>query len=92
MQRILGRDALELPSSREQSSCSGAGGLLPITRPATSRAIAADLAAEVRELGSEVAVVTSCTSSRSQLRKAGVHADDLADWIARSLGVADDAG
>lgn len=92
MQRILGRPALELPSSRDQSSCSGAGGLLPITRPATSRAIAADLAAEVRELGPEVAVVTSCTSSRSQLRKAGVRADDLADWIARSLGVADDAG
>ena len=91
MQRILGRPTVELPSSREQSSCSGAGGLLPITRPATSRAIAADLAAEVREVGADVAVVTSCTSSRSQLRKAGVRADDLTDWIARSLGVADDA-
>ena len=91
MERILGRALVALPTSHEHSSCSGGGGLLPITRPATARAIAEELAGEVREVGPDVAVVTSCTSSRSQLRKAGVRADDLADWIARSLGVAGDA-
>jgi Fe-S oxidoreductase len=91
LERILGRAPLELPSSRDQASCSGAGALLPITRPATARAIAAELAGEAREVAADVEVVTTCTSSRSQLRRAGVRADDLADWIARSLGVTGDA-
>ncbi|MDO9021444.1 MAG: (Fe-S)-binding protein [Deltaproteobacteria bacterium] len=92
MERILGRAPVELPNSREQASCSGGGGLLPITRPATSRAIAAELAGEVREAGDDVGVVTTCTSSRSRLRRAGVRADDLAEWVARSLGVTGDPG
>ena len=92
MQRILGRPLVELPTSRDQASCSGGGGLLPIARPASARAIAGELAGEVREVGADVAVVTSCASSRLQLRRAGVRADDLGEWIARSLGVARDDG
>ena len=92
MERILGRAPRELPTSREHATCSGAGGLLPLTRPATSKAMAAELAKEAREVDEAVALVTTCPSSRSRLREAGLRADDLADWIARSLGVADDAG
>lgn len=88
MERILGRAPAELPTSRDQASCSGGGGLLPVTRPATARAIADDLAREVAEVPGVSSVVTTCASSRLQLRRSGVRADDLSAWIARSLGVA----
>lgn len=84
---VHGKAPTELPSHHEKSRCSGAGGLLPVTRPETSKALATELADEVREVthGRDAVVVTGCAASRRALREAGVDAEDLSLWIARSL-------
>ena len=82
--RLLGRAPGELPVKREHGVCSGGGGLLPITRPETSSAIANELAELVRESGGET-VVTACATSRQMLRRAGVDAVDLGELLARAL-------
>ncbi len=84
---VTGRAPTELPNHHERSTCSGAGALLPVTRPETAKAIARTLADEVREVaaGREAVVVTSCPASRRALRDAGVAAEDLSLWIARGL-------
>jgi dimethylglycine catabolism B len=84
---VSGRAPTELPSHHEKSRCSGAGALLPVTRPETAKALAHTLADEVREVtgGRDAVVVTSCAASRRALRSAGIEAEDLSLWIARGL-------
>lgn len=82
--RVTGRAPEELATSRERSRCSGAGGLLPVTMPDASRAIAARLAAEHAEQGGGT-LVTSCASSLSRLRAAGVAAVDLVALLESGL-------
>jgi Fe-S oxidoreductase len=84
---VSGRAPLELPHHHEHSTCSGAGGLLPVTRPETAKAVARELADEVREVAGdrEAVVITSCAASRRALHSAGVDAEDLSVWIARGL-------
>lgn len=84
---VIGRAPTELPSHHEHSRCSGAGALLPVTRPATAKQVARELAEDVREVapGRDAVVVTSCAASRRALLEAGVEAEDLTLWIARGL-------
>jgi Fe-S oxidoreductase len=82
--RLLGRAPGELPEAREGAPCSGAGGLLPVTRPATADAIARELGELAGEAGGET-VVTACAASRHQLAGAGVRALDLAALLAQAL-------
>jgi Fe-S oxidoreductase len=93
--RVLARPPDEFDERRENAACSGAGGLLPCTMPATARAIgearvAAHLSGGVQS--GDGRIVTGCASSLLALRKAGapqgVQVDDVVSWIARGLGVA----
>jgi Fe-S oxidoreductase len=79
----------ELPEHHAHGRCSGGGGLLPVSRPAGAAVVAEDLAALVREVVDPAAavVVTSCPTSRAQLRSRGVASEDLLEWLARAQGV-----
>ncbi len=83
--RALGRAPEEFDTRRERGTCAGGGGLLPLTMPETSRAIAqARVDEHARSGGGRI--VTGCASSLRSLRKAhGAGAvDDLVTWIARA--------
>jgi Fe-S oxidoreductase len=84
---LLGRAPAELGAHRAHGLCSGGGGLLPVTRPDTSRAIAEALAAEVAETvpGDDAVVVTGCLTSARQLRAAGTAAETLTRFVARAV-------
>lgn len=95
--RATGKAPAEFQRSRLHAECSGGGGLLPVTRPETSAAMADARIAEHQRLGGGL-VVTACGESLRRFRSRGEHAMDLVTVIARSLGVApapaakDDAG
>jgi Fe-S oxidoreductase len=84
--RILGRSPDEFADRREQSLCSGAGGLVPLTYPDAAKSAAGRRVGEHSELGGG-RVVTACASSLRTFRKAGADAEDIVRWMARSLGV-----
>lgn len=86
--RVTGRAPLELQTTREHSRCSGAGGILPVSMPEISKAAARRLADEHAALGGG-SLVTSCASSLTRLRAAGVAAVDLVTLLERGL-VADE--
>lgn len=69
---------------RGMGECSGGGGLLPVTRPETSAAIAKERLAEHERAGGGV-LVTHCASSLHRFRTAGEPAVDLASLVARAL-------
>ncbi len=86
--RVTGRAPRELSTSRDRAPCSGGGGLLPLTMPENSCAIADGVArdhemlARTDEAGE---IVTACASSVLRFRKSGARASDLMTWIARSF-------
>jgi Fe-S oxidoreductase len=82
--RITGQTPGRFLREREHGECSGAGGLLPATRPETSRAIADARIAEHRALGGG-ALVTACAASLYRFRTLGEPAIDLVSVIARAL-------
>ncbi len=69
---------------RASGECSGGGALLPVTRPATSRAIAGERVDEHRRAGGGL-LVTHCASSLHRFRSAGEPAQDLVTLVARAL-------
>jgi Fe-S oxidoreductase len=79
--RALGRAPLEFAMRRERAECSGGGGLLPLTMPETSHAIAQKRVADAG--GAEI--VTACASSLLRFRKAGATATDIVTVIAGAL-------
>jgi Fe-S oxidoreductase len=85
----LGRAPDEFERRREDGRCSGAGGLLPVTMPEVSRAIAKQRIADHGAHGGGT-VVTACASSLRTFRKQGATAVDLVTVVARALGVRDD--
>jgi Fe-S oxidoreductase len=82
--RIAGAPPREFQRARRDAECSGAGGLLPVTRPATSKAVAGARVAEHHELGGGV-LVTACAASLQRFRSAGEPAEDLVSLVARAL-------
>lgn len=82
--RILGRAPDEFARRRGGAACSGAGGLLPVSMPDVSRAIADDRIREHEQQGGG-RIVTACASSLRRLRSAGADALDLANLIRQSL-------
>jgi Fe-S oxidoreductase len=84
LERALGRPADEFGRNREISACSGAGGLLPLTMPRASRAIADDRVAEHEQLGGGT-IVTACASSFRRLHSRGARVVDLITVMNRSL-------
>jgi Fe-S oxidoreductase len=69
---------------RAAGECSGGGGLLPRTRPETSRAIADERIAEHRRRGGGL-LVTHCAASLQRFRSRGEPAEDLVSLVARAL-------
>jgi Fe-S oxidoreductase len=88
LHRVLGHAPGELDDHRAASVCSGGGGLLPATMPATASAMARGRI-DAHERAGGGRVVTACASSLRSLRregaKRGVQVDDLVTWIARGL-------
>ncbi|HET9955450.1 MAG TPA: (Fe-S)-binding protein [Polyangiaceae bacterium] len=83
LRRALGGEPLEFPRRREFAACSGGGGLLPLTRPETARAIAKDRVLEHERSGGGK-IVTACAQSLRSLKQAGADVIDLSEII-RSL-------
>ncbi len=71
----------EFSRNRNQAECSGGGGLLPTTMPATAQAIAEHRLEEVREARVRT-VVTSCPTCKRQLARDDVQAIDLIELLA----------
>ena len=65
---------------RERAECSGAGGLLPLTMPETSRTIA-----EKRIASADGEIVTACASSVVRFRSAGAAVTDIVTLIDSAL-------
>lgn len=86
LSRALGRAPDEFDRSRDEARCSGAGGLLPVTMPDVSRAIAQTRIDEHEASGGGT-VVTACASSALRFRKQGAKVIDLVTVVARALGV-----
>jgi dimethylglycine catabolism B len=74
----------ELPRHGRLAECAGAGGLLPLTFPELSRAIADARLAEHRAAGGGL-LVTACGASLHRLRTRGAEALDLMSLVARAL-------
>ncbi len=92
--RALGRAPDEFVDHRQGATCSGGGGLLPVTMPEVAGDIAqARLASRGHAADRDPhpgRVVTACASSLRSLRRAaraGDSVDDLVSWIAVSLGI-----
>jgi Fe-S oxidoreductase len=81
--RVSGAPPEDLPRSRAAGECSGGGGLLPATRPETSRQMAAERLAEHRAGGGTL--VTACASSLRRFRSLGEPALDLMELVAKAL-------
>jgi dimethylglycine catabolism B len=82
--RALGAPPAEFERRGAAGVCSGAGALLPFTRPLTARAIARERLAEHERLGGGT-LVTGCASSLGWLRAQRARVLDLATVIAWSL-------
>lgn len=82
--RVTGRAPHELETHRAGARCSGGGGILPVSMPEVSRAAAQRLADEHQRAGGGL-LVTSCASTLSQMRRAGVDAVDLVTLLERGL-------
>lgn len=89
LSRVLGRAPDEFERRREDSRCSGAGGLLPVTMPDVARGIAEQRLADHQRSGGGT-IVTACASSMRSFGKSG-HAAviDLATVVLRALDVAE---
>ena len=83
--RLAGIEPFELASHHQGARCSGGGGVLPVSMPEVAREAGRRLADEHRQSGGGV-LVTSCASSLSQMRRAGVDAVDLIALLERGLG------
>ncbi|AKT36650.1 (Fe-S)-binding protein [Chondromyces crocatus] len=82
--RVSGRPPEEFAYRRERAECSGAGGLLPATRPETSAGIAERRLEEHRSLGGGL-LVTHCAQSLRRFRSRGEPAEDLITLVADAI-------
>lgn len=85
--RITGAPPEEFIRSRTNADCSGAGGLVPVTRPASSKAMGDARVEEHRALGGGL-LVTACAQSLRRFRSSGEPAEDIVQLIARSTSAA----
>ena len=86
LSKALGRAPGEFERSRQDGRCSGAGGLLPVTMPATAKKIARERLDDHERSGGGT-VVTACASSARSFEKEGAKVVDLVTVVARALGV-----
>ncbi len=84
LERALGRAPDEFEKHHAESTCSGGGGLLPVSFPEVSAAIADERLREHERLGGGL-VVTGCASSLSRFRSRGARVLDMAEVLGMSL-------
>lgn len=82
--RLTGKSPDEFVRSRHQGECSGAGGLLPLTRPAASQAIADERVSEHRDAGGG-RIVSGCGESLRRFRSRGAEVVDLYALVAEAF-------
>jgi Fe-S oxidoreductase len=81
--RLLGKsveDVREFSRAQHEAECSGGGGLLPVTMPATADAIAEHRLREVNEVG-VATVITACATCKKRLTRGKVTAVDIVDVL-----------
>ena len=83
LEHLCGAPPAEFLRAREAAECSGAGGLLAVTRPEISRQLAAERIAEHRSLGGGV-LVTGCGESLRRFRSCGEEAVDIMSLVAEA--------
>jgi heterodisulfide reductase subunit D len=83
LERALGRAPDEFSNHHAESACSGGGGLLPLSFPEISAAIADERLREHERLGGGL-VVTGCASSLARFRSRGARVLDMAEVIEMS--------
>ncbi len=76
-------EVLEFSRAQSDAECSGGGGLLPETLPATADSIASARLQEVKEAGASK-VVTACPTCVKRLTRDGVEALDLIELLEAS--------
>lgn len=84
LERLAGHPVAEFRRHRRDARCSGAGALLPQSFPTAALDIARERVAEHEALGGGT-IVTACSSSLRQLRRAGADAIDLAALVAEGI-------
>ncbi|MEZ4220766.1 MAG: (Fe-S)-binding protein [Polyangiaceae bacterium] len=84
LKHLLGREPEEFPRSRRDAVCSGGGGLVPETAPATSEGMARRRLEEHREAGGGL-VVTACGESLARFGASGAQVMDLMTLVDRAL-------
>jgi heterodisulfide reductase subunit D len=84
LERALGRAPDEFERHHGDSACSGGGGLLPVSFPEVSAAIADERLREHERLGGGL-VVTGCASSLGRFRSRGARVLDMAEVLGMSL-------
>ena len=82
--RVAGTAPGELETHHAGSRCSGGGGILPVSMPEVAQIAARRLGDEHARSGGGI-LVTSCASSLSQMRRAGVDAVDLITLLEQGL-------
>jgi Fe-S oxidoreductase len=70
----------EFSRARQESECSGGGGLLPVTMPETADQISDHRLVEVKEASVDT-VITACSTCKRRLTRDGVTALDLVDLL-----------
>jgi len=91
LEHLFGAAPAEFQRAREQADCSGAGGLLAVTQPATSQAIAAERVAAHRRLGGGK-IVTACGESLRRFAANGAAVVDLMTLVADAITGEDSDG
>lgn len=81
--KVLGQAPLEFARNRAAADCSGAGGLVPVVRPETSKTMAEQRLAQA----DSGPLVTACASSLTRFRRSGAQVDDLVVFLAKGLGL-----
>ncbi len=81
--RLTGRVPEEMARCRQDAECSGGGGILPATRPATSAAMARERIEEHRRAGGGT-LVTACGESLRRFHTSGEAAVDLMSLVAKA--------
>lgn len=84
LERLGGHPVAEFRHRRRDARCSGAGALLPQSFPAAAMDIARRRVNEHHELGGGT-IVTACSQSLRQLRRAGAEVVDFAALVAEGV-------
>jgi len=88
LEAALGSPPIEFFENREQATCCGGGGGLPVSKPKTARRIAREKAEAVEEYGADL-LATACPMCRRMLGRSGkdlnISVDDVVSIISKLL-------